>query len=331
MALYIDFKKVFDFLQYPVLLQKLKSLHIGPDALGWIEDYLTDRKQSTCANGVTSLPSGVKQRVPQGSILGPLLYIIYASDIPGYIKKSKVTFYADDTVLYSNDKDVNVALQHIQEDLNNLTKWCESNSIHINPLKTKYMIFRNKHVTPNTTLQIVSAKVYQLRKIRHLLTKKAALMIYKNMILPILEYGDIFMMSATKKTGKNSTLQNKVLKCAIGRDNRYSTNKLHSEAKLMKLKYRRKMHLLQHMFHVSHKPNFKGWKTRTCRATRSSKKKLINIRKPNTTKFQRSLTYRGPKLWNSLPKYIIAQEDFGPFKHHLDFHITGLAKDKGNQ
>ena len=93
-ALYIDFKKAFDCLQYPILLQKFKSLHMAPDALGWIDDYLTDRKQSTCANGVTSPLSDVKQGVPQGSIMGPLLYIIYASEIPGYIKTSKVTLYS---------------------------------------------------------------------------------------------------------------------------------------------------------------------------------------------------------------------------------------------
>ena len=119
------------------------------------------------------------------------------------------------------------------------------------------MIFKNRHVTLNTTLKIgnvpiervdsynylgvtldeqltfekhakntinrVSVKVYQLRKIRHLLTKKAALMICKNMILPILEYGNILMMSATKENRKKlQTLQNKALKCAIGRNNRYS-------------------------------------------------------------------------------------------------------------
>ena len=277
------------------------------------------------------------------------------------LKKLKVTFYADDTVLYSSNKDVNVAIRNVQEDLNNLTKWFNSISIHINPPKTKYMIFRNKHATPKSTLQIgntpikrvdsynylgvtldeqltfnkhaqntinrVSAKVYQLPKIRHLLTKKTALLIYKKMILPILEYGDIFMFSATKENRKKlQTLQNKALECALGRENRYNTNKLHVEAKLLKLKYKRKMHLMQHMFHVSHKSTFRGWRTHARRFMRSSKKNLIKIKKPNTSKFQRSLTYLGPKLWNSLPKDIIAHEDYGPFRHHLEIHITNLVK-----
>ena len=62
-TLYIDFKKAFDCLQYTVLLRKLELLHMGFDTLNWIKDYLTDRKQSTYANGVTSPPSGVRQGV----------------------------------------------------------------------------------------------------------------------------------------------------------------------------------------------------------------------------------------------------------------------------
>ena len=257
----------------------------------WVENYLTNRNQRTLANGQLSLPGKIKQGVPQGSILGPLLCILYANDIPNAIKESKYIFYADDTVLYSSSKHLNTALRQIQRDLNRLIGWCKENDIHINPAKTKYMIFSTQEIksahidllvgnTPveqvsifsylgvildqhltfephaKYTINRIASKVYQLRKPKKFLTNKAALLVYKNMILPILEYGDIYLMSATKENrSKMQKLQNKALKCALDKEKRYSTNKLHKEAKLNKLKHRRKLHLLQHPYHFISPPN----------------------------------------------------------------------------
>ena len=355
-ALFIDFRKAFDCLQHPTLLAKLQTLNLSPETVGWLQDYLTDRHQSTYANGTMSPMGAIKQGVPQGSILGPLLYIIYANDITSTILKSKVAFYADDTVIYTSSKNVNLAIKGIQSDLNRLTKWCRSNGVHINPDKTKYMIFSNRQLnSPHKNLKVnstiiervptfsylgvvldqhltfdnhakytidrVSAKVYQLKKIRKLLTKKAALLIYKNMILPIMEYGDIYMTSATQDNRKKlQKLQNKALKCALEKDKRFNTNLLHDEAKIHKLKHRRKTHLLQHMYQISTTPEFQGWKVRV-RVTRNSNKKLMKTKKPNTTKFLNSITYRGPKLWNKLPREIQESDNYYTFKLKTQSHI----------
>ena len=86
------------------------------------------------------------------------------------------------------------------------------------------------------TIRRVSDKIYQLRKLRSFLNNKAALLVYKNMILPILEYGDVFFSSTILKTRKKlQTLQNQGLKCALNKDRLFNTNLLHSEAKLQKL------------------------------------------------------------------------------------------------
>ena len=114
------------------------------------------------------------------------------------------------------------------------------------------------------TINRVSPKIYQLAKMRKYLTSKAALLVYKNMILPILEYGDIFLSAATRENRKKlQKLQNKALKCALAKDKTFSTNKLHKEAQLLKFKHRRKLHLLIHMHKISHIHNFTGWKRRT--------------------------------------------------------------------
>ena len=105
-AIYIDFKKAFDCVQYPVLLQKLKNIDLSITALNWLESYLDNRQQRTVVNGKYSSYSLITQGVPQGSILGPLLYIIYANDIATKITKSKSIFYADDTVLFTHGKNI---------------------------------------------------------------------------------------------------------------------------------------------------------------------------------------------------------------------------------
>ena len=143
-ALFIDFRKAFDCLQYPLLLEKLKRLNFSDDTVEWVQNNLSNRCQSTYANEHTSALKDIKQGVTQGSILGLLLYIIYANDIATTIRKSKVAFYADDTVLYVANKDINKAVTTIQKDLTRLSKWCEMNSIRINPTKTKYIVFSNK-------------------------------------------------------------------------------------------------------------------------------------------------------------------------------------------
>ena len=109
----------------------------------------------------------------------------------------------------------------------------------------------------NLIIKKVTNKVYQLTKMRPFLTKKAALLTYKNMILPVLEFGDIFLHSAPHKVRKKlQTLQNKALKCALVKDKLYSTEDLHREARILKLKERRHVHVLLHMFQLAHMPGF---------------------------------------------------------------------------
>ena len=138
------------------------------------------------------------------------------------------------------------------------------------------------------------------------------------MILPIVEYGNIYMTSTTKENRKKmQILQNKALKCALKKDKKYNTKGLHTEAGIDTLKTRRNRHILQHIFQISQTDSFRGWKARASIATRSSKKKLMILKKPRTDKFQRSITYRGPKLWNQLPLKIQNADTSTQFKSLL--------------
>ena len=175
-----------------------------------------------------------------------------------------------------------------------------------------------QHITG--VINKVSSKLFQLRRLRCFLTEKGDLSIYKNMILPMLEYGDVFLSSATSSARKKlQILQNKALRCALNKEPRFSTQELHKLANLQKLKHRRKQHLLLHMYQLSQLPGFKGWKSKSKSSirTRSSYKKLMITKKPNTIKFKRSITYQGPKAWNSLPESIQKLPSYHDFKKEL--------------
>ena len=104
-ALYIDFKKAFDTVNHKILIEKLKSLKITGNVLNWLETYLTNRNQNTQLFDQLSLEENVSTGVPQGSILGPTLFLCYINDICTVCKSSEMLLYADDTVLYKKISD----------------------------------------------------------------------------------------------------------------------------------------------------------------------------------------------------------------------------------
>ena len=172
---------------------------------------------------------------------------------------------------------------------------------------------------------------YKLKKLRKFQTQKAALLIYKNMILPILEYGDIYMASATKENRKKlQTLQNKALKCALNKEKLYGTREVHAKANIAKLVVRRKIHTLLHFFQLTRNPKFKGWKAKLKINNRSNKKKLMLVKKTNLVLFKKSITYRGPKIWNKLPPERQTINSYFAFKTHLESHFKTLHNQDTN-
>ena len=135
--LFIDLKKAFDTIDHEILLSKLELYGFKGVSLNLFRDYLSDRTQVTVINNVNSETNFISCGVPQGSILGPHLFLLYINDLPNCNLLSDVRMYADDTNLTFASKDPNDLFSFMTHDLGNLKQWLDSNLLSLNVVKTK--------------------------------------------------------------------------------------------------------------------------------------------------------------------------------------------------
>jgi hypothetical protein len=159
----MDFSKAFDSVPHNLLLSKLKQYGISGNLLKWFTSYLTNRYQRVTLDGHSSDWLPVLSGVPQGSILGPLLFLLYINDLPDVVKNSNVKLFADDTKFYSVVSD-NSTCSKIQDDFSSLHEWSVRWRLLFNAKKCKVLsISRSKNpVIYNYTLNNISLeRVYE--------------------------------------------------------------------------------------------------------------------------------------------------------------------------
>ena len=277
LATFIDFRKAFDTVNHKILLTKIHSLGISNNVGNWLTSYLHNRKQVVFANGITSREGSITCGVPQGSTLGPLLFLIYINDINKNFVNSRIKLFADDTVLYTSSTIVDLAKHNIQIDLNTLDSWCKQHKLSINIGKTKNVLFGSKKFTKNITYpklaiggkeinfvdeykylgivldknltytkhikyihSLAAHKIYLLSKIRTSINTPTAMRIYKTKILPYFDQGDILYNDAfIKDVSKLQKLQNRAIRICLNENNRQHVNNLQHMIGLPKLCDRR--------------------------------------------------------------------------------------------
>jgi hypothetical protein len=148
----IYFSKAFDSISHDILLQKLRFLGTSKQACMWFKSYLTDRQQCTRVGTSISNPLTVTHGVPQGSILGSMLFSLYLNDLPTVVKHSNAESYVDDTKLYLSfpSRDINNSIEQLSEDLKFVTGWCCTNRLLVNPQKTELIIFGTRQLRART-------------------------------------------------------------------------------------------------------------------------------------------------------------------------------------
>ena len=151
-AIFIDLSKAFDTLNFDILIHKLQFYGLSGNSLALMKCYVTGRMQYVLFNKTKSDLAIITTGIPQGSILGPLLFSIYVNDIINSSDKLQYLLYADDTTLYFNREHFtphNANLE-INNELNKVMNWLKLNKLSLNVQKTKYITFHKsqKNVTP---------------------------------------------------------------------------------------------------------------------------------------------------------------------------------------
>lgn len=144
-AVFLDLRRAFETIDRTILINKLQYYGIQGVALQWFTDYLTNRAQVTNYNGTTSEVIECNHGVPQGSVLGPLLFIIYINDIGCIINDSKLNLFADDTLISASGGNVQQVVDIINNDLSKLDRWLITNKLKLNTDKTKCMVIASKN------------------------------------------------------------------------------------------------------------------------------------------------------------------------------------------
>ena len=211
-------------------------------------NHLHDRKQYVSYNGEISSQQDVTCGVLQGSVLGPLLFIIYTNDLPNALWDSRCILFADDNTIYYTSDDLNTTATILSNELEQLIEWFRANKLSLNATKTNYIIFnKTQLVLPDIELKIgidrinrvydtkflgvyinsklnwnkhlqccsnkLSSGLYAIQNMKHLLPIKPLKSLYYTLIHPYMNYGTILWGSAAKSNFKKvQTLQNKAIR-----------------------------------------------------------------------------------------------------------------------
>lgn len=154
----LDQSKAFDLVNFELLIAKLKFIGLDVGALTWFKSYVTNRMQVVKYNEILSDVEKTKSGVPQGSVIGPLLFAIFIFDVADCMRHCSYHLYADDIQLYmsSTVKNIDIAEQNINYDLKKLSDWCKDNGLKLNPNKTVAICIGNQQNRINVNLNTVN-------------------------------------------------------------------------------------------------------------------------------------------------------------------------------
>ena len=171
-VIFLDIKKAFDTMNHDILLQKMRAYGISGPELEFFNSYLKNRVQYCSINSSTSGFKSINYGVPQGYILGPLLFLIYVNDLPNAVENVEITMFADDTSLSKAFQNTDELCMELIPAFANICKWLMANKLSLNTVKTEFMVIGTSQragqldIAPETTLYALFVKEASIRCVK---------------------------------------------------------------------------------------------------------------------------------------------------------------------
>ena len=290
LGIFFDLTKAFDIIDHDILLYKLQHYGFRGKIHEWFASYLKNRKQFTFVNGEKSTMGQITKGVPQGSVLGPILFTVYVNDMPNSTKLIPRLF-ADDTNVFNFGQNIHQLINETKTELHQLDDWLKANMLKVNTAKANYCLFRSsssKYASANETYNVKMGDILnnsddtkylgvildtqlswekQVNKIkseiikytsmfcklRYYVPKACLTTLYDALVLSKITYAfEVYGCAAAKSTKQLQVLQNRILRILQFKDYRYPTNALHKEANLLKLTDFYEFKILKFMQQVHH-------------------------------------------------------------------------------
>ena len=362
-TVFLDLAKAFNTVDPEILVKKLCNYGVRGLPLKLLESYLKNRYQYTKVNGVSSNISKIDIGVPQGSSLGPLMFLIYINDLPD-ITNMDVRLFADDACLSLQDDDPKILQDKVNSELIKINQWLMENKLHLNYGKSTYLIFTNRKnkykfkisindmvigqsystkylgVTIDEKLswkdhiQNLKSKLakncYALAKAKNYLDQSTLRSMYYSLIYSHLQYGiSSWGCAAKSHLTTVETLQKQALRHICLQPRLTHTHHLFKSQKILKLNDIFKFQICKIIFKTINNMSFKrnpftNIKNRHKYNTRTAKNHNFAQPQRRTTIGQRSFNYKAPGIWRRIPTKIKSAKLFSTFKTILKDHLLSF-------